>query len=216
MNDADGRKLQLASPTSKPPTSWSYWIVPDLLLAGAYPGDPDPGERHRKVQALLDSGVRLFLNLMEEGETNHAGDPFVSYADLAQQLCPDVLCVRHLIRDLSVPTQAQMRDVLDTIDQAVNSGTAVYVHCWGGVGRTGTVIGCWLLRHGLAEPSNVLEVLRLLRQQDRERGYRMSPETPVQRRFVELWLEGDVARSVTADRMPMASRDETLPLGIRP
>ena len=23
----------------------------------------------------------------------------------------------------------------------------VYVHCWGGVGRTGTVVGCWLVRH---------------------------------------------------------------------
>ena len=126
---------------------------------------------------------------MEEGETNHAGDPFVRYAHLAQQLCADVVCVRHPIRDLSVPTQAQMRDVLDTIDQAVNSGKAVYVHCWGGVGRTGTVIGCWLLRHRLAEPSNVLDVLRVLRQQDRERGRRVSPETLAQRRFVESWSE---------------------------
>jgi protein-tyrosine phosphatase len=82
-----------------------------------------------------------------------------------------------------------MRDVLDTIDQAVNSRKAVYVHCWGDVGRTGTVIGCWLLRHRLAEPSNVLDVLRQLRQPDRQRGHRMSPETPVQQRFVQAWRE---------------------------
>ena len=25
----------------------------------------------------------------------------------------------------------------------------VYVHCWGGIGRTGTVVGCWLVRHGM-------------------------------------------------------------------
>ena len=24
----------------------------------------------------------------------------------------------------------------------------MYLHCWGGVGRTGTVVGCWLVRHG--------------------------------------------------------------------
>ena len=137
----------------------------------------------------MSSGVRLFVDLMEEGETNHAGNPFVPYADLAQQLCHDVVCVRHPIRDLSVPTQAQMCAMLDTIDQAVNPGKAVYVHCWGGVGRTGTVIVCWLLRHRLAEPSHVLDVLRLLRQQDQERGRRASPETPCQRDLVKKWSE---------------------------
>ena len=189
MNDVDGSKLELASPTSKPPTSSSYCIVPNHLLAGAYPGDPDPVEHRRKVQALVSSGVRLFVNLMEEGETNHAGDPFVPYTDVAQQLCRDVTCVRHPIRDLSVPTPAQMCAVLDAIDHALNSGKAIYVHCWGGVGRTGTVVGCWLLRHRLAESSNVLDVLRLLRQQDQERGQRASPETPAQQRFVLAWRE---------------------------
>ena len=41
-----------------------------------------------------------------------------------------------------------MSDILDAIDAALRDGKTVYVHCWGGVGRTGTVIGCWLVRHG--------------------------------------------------------------------
>ena len=52
-------------------------------------------------------------------------------------------------------------------------------------------IGCWLLRHRLAEPSNVLEALMRLRKQDQERRQRMSPETAEQQRFVESWPEGD-------------------------
>ncbi len=64
---------------------------------------------------------------------------------------------------------------------------ASYVHCWGGVGRTGTVIGCWLLRHKLAEPAIALKVLMNLRQQDRDRWQRMSPETPEQQRSVKQW-----------------------------
>ncbi|MBA3406233.1 MAG: dual specificity protein phosphatase family protein [Gemmatimonadaceae bacterium] len=28
------------------------------------------------------------------------------------------------------------------------SGHSIYVHCWGGVGRTGTVVGCYIVRHG--------------------------------------------------------------------
>jgi len=165
--------------------------VPSLLLAGAYPGDPDPDEHRQKIQTLVDAGVRAFVNLMREDETNWAGVPFVPYVDLVRQVCPDAVCVRHPIRDLSVPSASEMCDVLDTIDQYLESHRPVYVHCWGGVGRTGTVIGCWLLRHRLAEPTDVLDVLMRLRQQDRERRNRMSPETGEQQRFVREWPEGD-------------------------
>jgi protein-tyrosine phosphatase len=55
------------------------------------------------------------------------------------------------------------------------------------VGRTGTVVGCWLLRQKLARPANVLDTIMELRKQDRERGQRMSPETPGQQRFVKQW-----------------------------
>ena len=37
-----------------------------------------------------------------------------------------------------------MGDVLTLIEEALVRG-AVYVHCWGGIGRTGTVVGCWLV-----------------------------------------------------------------------
>jgi protein-tyrosine phosphatase len=181
--------FHLAYDHATPPTSSSYWVVPRLLLAGAYPGDPDPDEHRAKVRALLDAGIRMFVNLMEEDETNYAGEPFVPYQDLAKQLCPDTSCCRYPIRDLSAPTHDVMTNILDAIDAAMAADSPVYVHCWGGVGRTGTVIGCWLLRHGLAEPANVLKVLMQLRQQDRERRHRMSPESAEQQRFVKQWQE---------------------------
>jgi hypothetical protein len=146
----------LADDHATPPTSSSYWVVPHLLLAGAYPGDPDPIKHWAKVRALLDAGIRMFVNLMEEDETNYAGEPFVPYQDLARQFCPDTRCWRYPIRDLSAPTHDGMTNILDAIDAAMAAPSPVYVHCWGGVGRTGTVIGCWLLRHELAEPANVL------------------------------------------------------------
>ena len=131
---------------------------------------------------------------MEPHETNLADDPFVPYQELAQQLCPEVTCIRHPIRDLSVPAAAEMTAILDAIDAAIQAAKPVYVHCLGGVGRTGTVIGCWLLRHRLADPFDVLDVVMRLRQQDRVRRHRMSPETGEQQRFVRQWRETDESR----------------------
>ncbi|QDU97631.1 protein-tyrosine phosphatase family protein [Lignipirellula cremea] len=180
--------FELADVTTPPPTPSSYWVLPGRLLAGAYPGHREPAEHQARIHGIVDSGVRLFLNLMEENETNHAGQPFVPYAEVAAQRAPAVRVSRHAVRDLSIPTSSQMIGILDTIDASMASDAPVYVHCWGGVGRTGTVIGCWLLRHGLAQPDNVLEILKELRQQDQERRHRRSPETEQQENFVRHWL----------------------------
>ena len=136
---------------------------------------------------MLDAGVRLFVNLMEPDETDRRGRPFVPYDDPVRALCPNASCVRFAIEDLSTPTVEQMQTILDTIDESIENGSPIYVHCWGGVGRTGTVVGCWLLWHNLAEPTNVLDTIMELRKQDRERGQRMSPETAGQQRFVKQW-----------------------------
>ena len=46
MTRQDQSNRCLADPDTIPPTASSYWVVPDRLLAGAYPGDSDP-EAHR-------------------------------------------------------------------------------------------------------------------------------------------------------------------------
>src|SRR5436190_220075 len=54
------------------------------------------------------------------------------------------------------------RASLDTIDAELGTGGVVYVHCWAGCGRTGVVVGCWLVRHG-AEPKEALERIARIR-----------------------------------------------------
>ena len=182
-----GGEYRLAPSEVQPPTSSSYWVVPGCLLAGAYPGDADPAKHRKKVKAILDAGVTVFINLMEENEKDHSGNPFVPYQGVVKEYRPGSECLRFPIRDLTAPSASQMEAILDAIDQCLAANKNAYVHCWGGVGRTGTVVGCWLLRHGLAEPANVIEVLEELRQQDQERRHRKSPETAEQERLVKKW-----------------------------
>jgi len=82
-----------------------------------------------------------------------------------------------------------MTVILVAIDDSLDAGRATYVHCWGGVGRTGTVVACWLLRHAMATEANVLEVLASLRKQDCVHGHRESPESGAQRQFVASWRQ---------------------------
>lgn len=184
----------LAPDGTPPPAERSYWVVPGLLAGGAYPETPDPAQRGARVAALWAAGIRTFVDLTEEGEANPSGVPLAAYAPFvrarAAQTGERATCLRLPIRDLDVATPDGTRTILEAIDLSLDAGRPVYVHCLGGVGRTGTVIACWLLRHGLASREDVLATLARLRRADVARGGRPAPENELQRARVRGWMPG--------------------------
>ncbi len=86
------------------------------------------------------------------------------------------------IRDFSVPTRDGLVAILDEIDAELDAGGLVFVHCWAGCGRTGVVVGSWLVRHG-ADPG------ASLRRITEARGPGC-PQTLEQRSFVLDWHAG--------------------------
>ena len=72
----------------------TYWAEAGRLLAGAYPGDAHPDLAERKIRALLRVGVRTFVNLMEEDETNWAGLRFAPYAPHVERWAREVAWTR--------------------------------------------------------------------------------------------------------------------------
>jgi hypothetical protein len=178
---------------AKKPFDRCYWIVPNKFLAGAYPGSKDPQEAQEKVSGLVTCGIRHVINLMEEDETNYGNERFIPYEKLLGTVSPTlrvaVAVTRYPIRDLNVPSEKEMIQILNTIDDSIAGALPVYVHCWGGVGRTGTVVGCYLMRHGLAARDDVLDRISVLRR-DEVTAYRSSPETLDQRLMVQFWALG--------------------------
>jgi protein-tyrosine phosphatase len=178
------------------PTGRSYWVIEDRLAAGAYPGKKGRWELERVpevVEQLLGAGIDRFVNLTQDypGGT----DGHLTHYD--SDVEPHAKVGRFGIRDVYIPTEELMVEILDAIDDDLAAGHNVYAHCWGGVGRTGTVVGCWLIRHGYATAGDVLEVITDLRIGDVGRGpnagpgrARVSPETPEQFDFVVGWEQG--------------------------
>lgn len=171
-----------------------YWVVPGKLLAGYYPGDLDPGEAQKKLQGLLRAGIRQIINLTEEDECNMYGDGFIQYREeiegYARSMRCEVVCVRKPIVDLGIPTREEMTAILDEIDSAIAAGRPVYVHCLGGKGRTGTVVGCYLARHAFASGDSALDMISRLRA-DYPDAKTPSPESLGQCDMVRSWNEGE-------------------------
>jgi protein-tyrosine phosphatase len=67
----------------------------------------------------------------------------------------EIRYVRRPVLDFSVPAEEELVATLDILDAEIDAGGLVYVHCWAGCGRTGVVVGSWLVRHG-ANPREAL------------------------------------------------------------
>ena len=156
-----------------------YWVVPGLLLAGEYPRNIDEESSLPKLYRLAEAGISAFIDLTQEGE-------FFPYA---QWLGPETH-QRFPIIDSSVPESPELTiAVLDAIDGQIARGRVVYVHCRWGIGRTGTIIGCWLARHGHTGAS-ALARLDELWQHCPESVHWDCPETWEQEQYVLAWKEG--------------------------
>lgn len=163
------------------PFERSYWVIPGQLMAGEYPAAPDETESFRKLDGLIRAVIKTVINLTEEHERNYDGIPLYDYAPYLANHGIEVH--RKAIRDVSVPAKDEMDAIIELIDRSLKDNKPVYFHCWGGVWRTGTVLGCYLLHKKMATKENVFEHINYLKRTT-SISNRQSPETEEQRDFV--------------------------------
>ena len=181
-------------PSHTVPFNQAYWVVPGKLMAGAYPGSEVPAEADSNLTGLIDHGIRHIINLMEPGEINRAGNLFVPYERRFKEIASakgDAVIVERLpIKDMGIPSRIEMGKILDRIDAAIEQNRPVYVHCLGGIGRTGSVVGCYLARHGYAADQQLIQYIQVLRKNTATHQL-MSPETNQQIELILSWVEAE-------------------------
>lgn len=156
----------------------AYWVIPDQFMAGEYPGHRyNEAQTPLRLDALLEAGITTFIDLTEP----HERIPYeATLREQASYYHVAVQYQRFSIGDFGTPSHEKMRIILDTIHSALAAGEKPYIHCWAGMGRTGTAVGCFFAETGLSGNAALLKVERLC-------YYAPSPQTEEQKNFVRNW-----------------------------
>ena len=169
----------LLSGLARGPIAQSYRVA-GRLFAGEYPG---ASEARAAEPLAVFGGVDVFVDL------THEADGLTPYESLlGLRAAGGARRIAVPVPDFSVPDESTLVRALDAIDAALERGLTVYVHCWGGIGRTGTVVGCWLVRHGASGEAALARIAEL--HGATPAGARSSPETEGQRQAVLGWVRG--------------------------
>lgn len=170
-----------------------YWVVPGLLLAGEYPYSFVEEQGRQRLRAFLDAGIRLFVDLTEARESGRTGalEPYAeALEEEAAALGLAVHVVRHPVRDMSVPANGRLEQIVAELEGAVERGEPAYVHCWGGIGRTGTAVAAYLARrHGLTGDEALEMLADIWREVPKSAVFAESPQTDEQRRAVRRFAD---------------------------
>ncbi len=148
---------------------WTYarskrvtWLEEDCLAACRYP------RSEKALRELAERGVTLLVNLHERPHSRAV----LGRHDLTELHLP--------VRDFTAPTLEQLEHGIAAIEHAISNGQKVAVHCGGGLGRTGTLLACYLVKCGLT-PEDAIARIRALRPG--------SVETPQQEAAVQHYAQ---------------------------
>jgi protein-tyrosine phosphatase len=164
---------------------------------------PGPYSCVNRLERYLECGVNHFIDLTQE-------DELTSYAPLLQALAEQRgLRVRYQqfpIPDQGVPrSPAVMRHILDAIRAGNAAHETTYVHCWAGIGRTGTVIGCYLAEKELNTALAIKRLAVLWRQMEKRSRFPHTPQTEQQLAWVKNWLAVSSAAGLSRARSGYAA-----------
>jgi len=168
----------------KLPWGHCYWVEPGRLLAGEHPGGDSVSQMRLHLAQLQAAGINAFVDLTEPGERS----------DYAALLPPTTLYQRYpLVDHAALQDDAPMRAILAALQALLRDGRRVYVHCRAGIGRTGMVVGCYLVEQGQSGRQALEQLNVLWRQNALSRLWPRVPESEDQDQVIIGWQALQVA-----------------------
>lgn len=188
---------------------FSYWVIPGKVAAGEYPGNQYSfristtvatiihsfralakskgrfwNSSEKKIESLLDAGIRTFVDLTQDLERpTYRG----TLHRLRRERSIDCKYIRFPIKDRGTPSEDLMKELIQYVNLEVASGRPVYIHCFRGLGRTGLAVGCFVSQPNF-EIEDVFSFIKKLRK-GVAGDFRKSPETAMQEEFLIDWWE---------------------------
>ena len=164
-----------------------YPIEAGKLYGGEYPGHREPAIARIRLRHLITLGIRTFVDLTAPADRMAPYEGLL--VELENEAGGPLRRISLPIADMGIPEAGEtMQTILRHIRESSSLSPAVYVHCWGGIGRTGTVVGCWLRECGYDAESAVKHVQHLYSSHmPKVRIHPESPQTPAQRDYIRFW-----------------------------
>ncbi len=124
---------------TKKPTNFS-WLNEEKLAGSGMPTTFD------EFHWIVNQGVKSIVTMTE----NSLPDEWVQSIDYLHVPTPD----------LTAPDMDRIESAVDFINEQINNGQPVMVHCAAGMGRAGTILACYFVKYKKLTAEKAIEKIR--------------------------------------------------------